>query len=634
MLETQRLCCALKNFCLPAEAKATVLRLYRQKRRSGAISPVKDYGRSELATSKGLAHFFVRELTRDHHPDRDDERSRVETAGGYVLEWGGVPRVNGELAVSRAIGDVSFRSYGVISAPEVTDWQPLTANDSYLVAASDGIFEKFSSQDVCDLLWEVHSHRTVRSELSTSCLHSLADCLVNTAFEKGSMDNMAAVVVPLRSTGFSQVLLKERCDGKRDVDCSALGLQKFIYEQPANGIAFNLLQLEHAYPVLAKFDRLLVEGKHGSFSCFYLSENLNEDVDYTLRTQKDQQEDDVYDLRQALPEALDHCCGGPLNLYNDQNLCFHFGMSIDGVKDQCINPEGFASFLGLLESIPIHNTGSNYGSYDYPMPDLRYTLKKRFDRGSYGEVWLAFHWNCSQGNNASNWSGKGQNFSFDSGHPDSCNRNSQSTSSAHDCHAGPHEDNLFILKRIMVERGTAVYLSGLREKYFGEVFLNASTCLGGLLSSGISTSFPKESQSDFYNLLETNYSVVHETEDTWSPENTFLEKFRLRGAVYEEGLNHIARYIESFESQSNEIWLVFRHEGVSLSKIMYTVEEVENNADEERDERVNRVQVLHPVKMVALVEDNRSRTRGNAESYMAVGKYRFQIKFYTIMMFG
>ena len=44
--------------------------------------------------------------------------------------------------------------------------------------------------------------------------------------------------------------------------------------------------------------------------------------------------------------------GGPLNLYNDQNMCLHFGMTTDGVKDQCIHLEGFANFLGLLESIP------------------------------------------------------------------------------------------------------------------------------------------------------------------------------------------------------------------------------------------------------------------------------------------
>lgn len=209
------------------EAKATLLRLYRQKRSEGATPSIKNFGGFKLADSRGLAHFSVMELTRDHHPDRDDERSRVESAGGYVLEWAGVSRVNGQLAVSRAIGDVPFKSYGVVPIPEVTDWRPLTANDSYLVAASDGVFEKLRPQDVCDLLWELRTH----GPISSSCLYSLADCIVNTAFEKGSTDNMAAVVVPFRSTGFSKSLLKERCDERGKFDSSALGLQKYIHEQ-------------------------------------------------------------------------------------------------------------------------------------------------------------------------------------------------------------------------------------------------------------------------------------------------------------------------------------------------------------------------------------------------------------------
>lgn len=90
----------------------TLSRLYRQRRRSGAISPLKDYENSKFLSSNGLAHFSVKELTRDHHPDRDDEKSRVESAGGYVYEWGGVARVNGQLAVSRAIGDLSFKRWG------------------------------------------------------------------------------------------------------------------------------------------------------------------------------------------------------------------------------------------------------------------------------------------------------------------------------------------------------------------------------------------------------------------------------------------------------------------------------------------------------------------------------------------
>ncbi|KAB2628729.1 protein phosphatase 2C 51 [Pyrus ussuriensis x Pyrus communis] len=109
-----------------------------------------------------------------------------------------------KLAVTRSIGDISFKSFGVVSEPELTDWQPLTVNDTYLVATSDGVFEKLNLQAVCDLLWEARSHHPTKLELSSAGSYSLADRIVSTAFEKCSMDNMAGVVVPLASSGFSQ----------------------------------------------------------------------------------------------------------------------------------------------------------------------------------------------------------------------------------------------------------------------------------------------------------------------------------------------------------------------------------------------------------------------------------------------
>lgn len=131
-------------------------------------------------------------------------------------------------------------------------------------------------------------------------------------------------------------------------------------------------------------------------------------------------------------------------------------------------------------------------------------------------------------------------------------------------------------------------MSGLREKHFGEVFYNASTVLGSAI---IEDSVLTESESNLFDMLITNDSAAQETEFTWSTKNTFPEKDSQQKDAFEEGLNHIARYVESFESRSNEIWLVFRHEGISLSKLMYTVEEVENDS---ADEQVTRVQLLHP----------------------------------------
>ena len=44
-------------------------------------------------------------MSEDHKPTRDDENKRIRNAGGFVIN----NRVMGELAVSRAFGDVDFK---------------------------------------------------------------------------------------------------------------------------------------------------------------------------------------------------------------------------------------------------------------------------------------------------------------------------------------------------------------------------------------------------------------------------------------------------------------------------------------------------------------------------------------------
>ncbi|KAL9227537.1 hypothetical protein vseg_003215 [Gypsophila vaccaria] len=554
--DSKALLCSEK-FQSPADAKATAVRMYMQKRRDGVILRFKDCESCKMATSEAVAHLMVKELTRDHRPDRDDEKSRVENAGGYVTEWSGVPRVNGLLTVSRAIGDVSFKRFGVSSAPEVTDWQLLNVNDSYLVAASDGVFEGMDTQDVCDLLWEVQNGDPSRSRISSVCSGSLAGCIVNTAFERGSLDNMAAAVVPLRSA--------------------------------AEEVPTSLVHLEHAHPFVAMFDRLLIEGKYGYFGCYYLYENLKETED-PLSNEEDENPEYYYGTRYALPGYFDHSCGESMGLNEENDFCFNFGMISDGSGYDRMYPEDLSSFFALLESIPLQHPGSKFGSFAHPEPKTRYVLRKRFGQGAYGEVWLAFQWNCSE--DASNKNQKDRTSSRYHVNLDSCDGVFGDSSFSHNCPDGSSNNKMFILKRIMVERGSAVYLSGLREKYFGEIFLNASTSLGSFIPSRVSSSITNYSDHYSYGAFQREKVVVQETGDFGSAEDTFTDGNRTWTVVYEEGLNHIARYMESFESQSNEIWLVFRHEGISLSKLMHTAED----AYEISSERAGQAQVLRPSK--------------------------------------
>ncbi|GAV78309.1 PP2C domain-containing protein [Cephalotus follicularis] len=85
-------------------------------------------------------------LSTDHKPDRPDELNRIEGAGGRVLYWD-CPRVEGFLAMSRAIGDNYLKPY-VSCEPEVTITER-TADDDCLIIASDGLWDVVSNETAC-----------------------------------------------------------------------------------------------------------------------------------------------------------------------------------------------------------------------------------------------------------------------------------------------------------------------------------------------------------------------------------------------------------------------------------------------------------------------------------------------------
>lgn len=116
------------------------------------------------ATGKGgEARYRAVELTHDQKPVRVDERKRVKAAGGRIARWRrniGPLRVwlpkdwLPGLAMTRSIGDTVLSDFGVSPIPEVTHVR-LTVDDSFIVLASDGVWEFMDSQTVVDFVGRV-----------------------------------------------------------------------------------------------------------------------------------------------------------------------------------------------------------------------------------------------------------------------------------------------------------------------------------------------------------------------------------------------------------------------------------------------------------------------------------------------
>lgn len=95
-------------------------------------------------------------MSADHKPYLPHEQSRIERAGGYVL----YRRVNGVLALSRAIGDFNFKNnpaiswdqQAVTSAPDVRSIRLNRDKDEFAIVACDGIWDVLSNEDVVDFV--------------------------------------------------------------------------------------------------------------------------------------------------------------------------------------------------------------------------------------------------------------------------------------------------------------------------------------------------------------------------------------------------------------------------------------------------------------------------------------------------
>nr|XP_020656194.1 protein phosphatase 1B isoform X1 [Pogona vitticeps] len=128
--------------------------------------------------------------TQDHKPCNPREKERIQNAGGSVM----IRRVNGSLAVSRALGDYDYKCVDgkgpteQLVSPEPEVYEIVRAEeDEFIVLACDGIWDVMSNEELCEF---VKSRLEVSDDLEKVC-----NWVVDTCLHKGSRDNMSIVLV-------------------------------------------------------------------------------------------------------------------------------------------------------------------------------------------------------------------------------------------------------------------------------------------------------------------------------------------------------------------------------------------------------------------------------------------------------
>ncbi|XP_060531981.1 probable protein phosphatase 2C T23F11.1 [Cylas formicarius] len=152
-------------------------------------------------------------LSKDHKPNNMEEYNRIVAAGGWV----DCNRVNGNLALSRALGDYIFKQNSskgpeeqiVTALPEVIE-KTITADWDFLVLACDGIWDVMSSWEVIKFVIENIANGSEPEEI---CENIMMRCLAPDSQMAGlGCDNMTVVIVALLHGGTYEQL-QERCKG-------------------------------------------------------------------------------------------------------------------------------------------------------------------------------------------------------------------------------------------------------------------------------------------------------------------------------------------------------------------------------------------------------------------------------------
>ncbi|KAL4468875.1 hypothetical protein ABPG72_009145 [Tetrahymena utriculariae] len=159
-------------------------------------------------------------LSEDHKPDNMKEYQRIKDAGGDVQNG----RVNGNLNLSRALGDLQYKKNFeipqdkqlIIAKPDITIHK-ITPDDEFILIGCDGIWETLSDEEIikyirqqiaqgvpCDKIVELLLDQLLAPDVLNGCGCDNMTCILVTLSDYDQLKNKYQQIKDLQDTDINQ----------------------------------------------------------------------------------------------------------------------------------------------------------------------------------------------------------------------------------------------------------------------------------------------------------------------------------------------------------------------------------------------------------------------------------------------
>ena len=122
-----------------------------------------------------------KQISNDHKCTNEDERKRINEIGGKIIK----NRVMGQLILTRTLGDLYVKQFGVINTPDINVYD-INDTINYVIIASDGVW------DVVDLDTITNMGKEGKN------VGEFCKDIVKLALNKGTKDNVSCIVISFK----------------------------------------------------------------------------------------------------------------------------------------------------------------------------------------------------------------------------------------------------------------------------------------------------------------------------------------------------------------------------------------------------------------------------------------------------